>query len=136
MSKVEVILILQLLLFPVLWCTIIASISQFGGWKELANRHRRDRMQTNPIRTYRFQSLTFGAFFSYNNAISIELFEWGIVLRPFWLFSYNHPELTFSWNMMTNVTHSKSKFSCYIDSKKISFYGKVAQELALRFPAG
>jgi hypothetical protein len=132
-----------LLLFPIFWCCVVASISFIGGWHALAKRFRAEEKifriaESDDGKRFRCASMTMGPRYfptNYGNCLTIRVSREGIRIKVWPMFRIFHPPLLIPWPDIESCEREKllffSRTAVYLNGRRhaMRFSGAAGQEI-------
>ena len=126
-------ILLFIVIFPLLWISVIRFAAFLGGWRTLANSYQVEARMTDGVLKGKSGYMRF--FTRYNYVLHIKGTDEGLYLATALFFRPGHPPLLIPWDRFANAEVSKLLFtfikldiatSQYSDEDviKVSFYGR------------
>jgi hypothetical protein len=141
-------LLVFFLLFAILWCGGIASISVIGGWYGLAKLFRAEERvfriaEAEEGERFRCASMTMGPKYfptNYGNCLTVHVSRDGIGIKVWPLFRFLHPPLLISWHHVEKCEREKfflilSRTAVYLRNRhhSLCFYGSAGKAIYNRW---
>ncbi|MFT6861550.1 MAG: hypothetical protein ACJAVK_000102 [Akkermansiaceae bacterium] len=104
----DLVFILFLLVFVVLWCLVGSLISR-GGWRKLAQGHT--AFSPPEGRSYRYQDCTLNRMIGYRKCLTFHIGRSGMGISVMPIFAVGHPALFFPWAKIRYKKESHSFFT-------------------------
>ena len=89
--------ILFIVLFPILWLTVIGGLSIAGGWRDLADRYPMPEGFV-PHWYSTFSGARMRGGVSYSSCLKLGADARGLCVRPIWCFAPFHPPILIPWS--------------------------------------
>lgn len=119
--------LLSIPLFLLLWMGVTSLIAIVGGWYGLAKAHPMPKLLHEMGHRYSFQSIRIGIFGNYNSSVNITVYNQGISIEPFYIYSMLHKPVYIDYNSMENAVFGKFIFhyvSFTLENRRIKIWGK------------
>ncbi len=146
----ELWLLILLIAFPIVWCSIVAGISRISGWHALAKSYRAEETtfriaEVDGSQRFRWASMTTGPSCfptNYSNCLTLSVGPEGIGLKAWPMFRFGHPPLLIPWSAITHCKLDKywmvtcrATVDLHSPCHPLRFYGGAAQAIDRMFAA-
>jgi hypothetical protein len=133
---VEILLpLLFLPCFVIFWASVIALISVAGGWYGLSKTYTVPAGLYESGVSYSFQSVRIGLLGNYNSAVTVTVYDRGVKIVPFFIFSILHKPIYFPFSSLTAISFGKFIFpyvSFSIGDKTIRIMGRSVKDIEMK----